>query len=73
MRLPANCASHDIPDGKHPLLLSQSVQACLGMKKDVRAGTIQLSDYEDHHVEVARQAKTGLFMIRSDHSDPKIS
>ena len=30
-------------------------------------GTIKLEDYEFQGLEVARQAKTGLFMIRIDH------
>ena len=41
----------------------------LGFKKDVRDGTIKLKDYDNQDLEVVRQHKTGLFMIRMDHID----
>ena len=51
------------------MLLSQQAQSMLGFKKDVRDGTIQLKDYDDQDLEVVRQERTGLFMIRMDHID----
>ena len=32
--------SHEMPNSRHPILFSQSAQAKLGFKKDVRDGTI---------------------------------
>ena len=64
--------SHEMPNSKHPLLFSQSCQAKLGFKKDVRDGTITMKDYDDQNLEVARQIRTGLFMIRIDHLDPQM-
>ena len=49
------------------MLLSQSAQALLGFKKDVREGTIKMKDYDDQDLEVVRQHRTGLFMVRMDH------
>ena len=60
-----------MPNGKHPMLLSQSAQAKLGMVKDVREGIIIMKDYQGNRLEVVRQAKTGLFMTRIDRL-PKI-
>ena len=37
------------------------------MVKDVRDGTICMKDYEGQRLEVARQIRTGLFMVRIDH------
>ena len=54
-------------EGNHVLLLSQAVQANLGFLKSVRNGTIVMEDYNGQHLEVARQVRTGLFMIRIDH------
>ena len=65
--IPGAVDSHEIANSRHPLLLSQSVQAKLGFTKSVRKGTITMDDYEDQSLEVVRQAKTGLFMIRIDH------
>ena len=65
--LPGTLASHEIADSKHPLLLSQSCQAMLGFTKSSRSGAITLDDYSDQNLEVVRQAKTGLFMVRMDH------
>ena len=59
--------SHEMPGSSHPMLLSQSAQALLGFKKDVRDGTIKMKDYDDQDLEVVRQHRTGLFMIRMDH------
>ena len=59
--------SHEMPGSSHPMLLSQSAQALLGFKKDVRDGTIKMKDYDDQDLEVVRQHKTGLFMVRMDH------
>ena len=65
--LPGTLASHEIADSKHPLLLSQSCQAMLGFTKSSRSGAITLDDYSDQNLEVVRQAKTGLFMVRMAH------
>ena len=65
--IPGSVSSYEIEDGKHPLLISQSVQATAGMVKNVRAGTITLQDCDQEHIEVVRQMGTGLFMIRVDH------
>ena len=67
MVLPGAIDSHETADSRHPLLISQSVQAKLGFTKSARKGTITLDDYEDQGLEVARQIRTGLFMIRIDH------
>ena len=56
-----------IEEGDHLLLLTQAVQAKLGMVKDVRDGTICMKDYAGQHLQVARQIRTGLFMVRIDH------
>ena len=37
------------------------------MTKRVRDGSIALDDYDVQSLEVARQVRTGLFMIRTDH------
>ena len=58
---------HGIPQKTHPLLVSQSCQAELGMTKRVRDGSITLDDYGAQSLEVARQVGTGLFMIGIDH------
>ena len=65
--LPGGLDSHEMKGVNYPLLLSQSVQSKLGFIKDTRDGTIILKDYEHQHLEVVRQAKTGLYMIRIDH------
>ena len=44
MSLPGLCEGHMIEEGDHLLLLSQAVQAKLGMVKDVRDGTICMKD-----------------------------
>ncbi len=67
LTLPGTFQSHEFSGGTHPLLLSQSLQALLGMTKNVRNGTIQIMDYENQNLEVVRQARTGLFMVRVDH------
>ena len=67
MVLPGAIDSHETADSRHPLLISQAVQAKLGFTKSARKGTITLDDYEDQGLEVARQIRTGLFMIRIDH------
>ena len=41
--------SHEIPDKSHPLLMSQSCQAKMGMTKRVRDGSITLDDYTTTH------------------------
>lgn len=67
MSLPGLCEGHMIEDGDHLLLLSQAVQAKLGVVTDVRDGTICMKDYAGQHLEVAPQIRTGLFMVRIDH------
>ena len=52
----------------HPLLLSQTCQARLGMTKRVREGSITLDDHDSQPSEVARQLGTGSFLMRIDHS-----
>jgi len=49
------------------MLLSQGLQAALGFVKDSRTGEIILKDYDGQSVEVVRQIRTGLFMVRIDH------
>ena len=67
MIVQGSVVSHEMPGSSHPMLLSQSAQALLGFKKDVREGTIKMKDYDDQDLEVVRQHRTGLFMIRMDH------
>ena len=67
LTLPGGLESHEMEEGNHVLLLSQAVQANLGFLKSVRNGTIVMEDYDGQHLEVARQVRTGLFMIRIDH------
>ena len=61
--------SHEIADARHPLLLSHSCQARLGFTKSSRRGTVTLDDYDNQELEVARQIRTGLLMVRIDHLD----
>ena len=65
--LPSTLSSHEIPKKVTPLLLSQALQAHLGMTKCVRRGSITLDDYEDANLEVVRDINSGLFLIRIDH------
>ena len=67
MVLPGSIDSHETEKSKHPLLISQACQAKLGFTKKSRDGTITMDDYENQGLEVARQARTGLFMVRIDH------
>ena len=67
--IPGCVVSHQMPGSTHPMLLSQHAQSMLGFKKDVRDGPIQLKDYDNQDLEVVRQERTGLFMIRTDHTD----
>ena len=64
MVLPGSLNSHEIADSRHPLLISQAAQAKLGFTKSARKGNITLDDYADQGLEVARQIRTGLFMVR---------
>ena len=61
--------SHEIAEARHPLLLSNSCQAKLGFTKSSRRGTVSLDDYDNQELEVARQIRTGLLMVRIDHLD----
>ena len=56
-----------IPVKTHPLLGSQACQAKLGMTTRVRDGSITLDDYDAQSLEVVRQGRTGLFVIRIVH------
>ena len=67
MIVQGSVVSHEMPGSSHPMLLAQSAQALLGFKKDVRDGTIKMKDYDDQDLEVVRQHRTGLFMVRMDH------
>ena len=67
MIIPGGMDSHELPTADHPMLISQSVQARLGMIKCIRNGIIWLQDYDNQTLEVVRHYKTGLFMIRIDH------
>ena len=67
--VPGYVVSHEMPGSSHPMLLSQQAQSMLGFKKDVRDGTIKMKDYDHQDLEVVRQERTGLFMIRMDHID----
>ena len=67
MVIPGCVHLHEIPEKRHPLLLSQACQAKLGMTKRVRDGSITLEDYDAQSLEVARQVGTGLLIIRIDH------
>ena len=73
--IPGALDSHETEPGPgnrpHPLLLSQTVQARLGLTKSARYGKVTLDDYNDHSLEVAREQGTGLFMIRIDHLSPE--
>ena len=51
----------------HPLLVSQACQAKSGMTKRVRDGSTTLDHYDAQSLEVARQVRIGMFMIRIDH------
>ena len=55
--------SHEIQDKTHPLTVSQTCQAKLGMTKRVRDGSITLDDDDAQSLEVFQQVETGLFMI----------
>ncbi len=67
MIIPGGMDSHELPTADHPMLISQSVQARLGMIRDIRNGIIWLQDSDNQTLEVVRHYKTGLFMIRIDH------
>ena len=64
--IPGALDSHET-DSRHPLLISQAVQAKLGFTKSSRNGAVTLDDYDNQSLEVAREVGTGLFMIRIDH------
>ena len=67
MVTPGCVHSHEIPEKTHPLFVSQACQEKLGMTKLVRDGSITLDEYDAQSLEVARQVRTGLFMIGIDH------
>ena len=67
MVIPGCVHSHEIPKKKHLLSLSQACQAKLGMTTRVRDGSITLDDYDTQSLEVVRQVRTGLFVIRIDN------
>ena len=43
----------------------------LGMTKHMRSGRVTMGDCEGQSLEIVRQVKTGLFMVRIDHLDPQ--
>ena len=58
--------SHELGDADHvPLLLSLPAQSKLGLCKDLAKGTCRLGD--DGDVELCRDNKSGLLVIRIDH------
>ena len=65
--IPGTVFSHEVPGADHPMLLSQTCQAKMGLNKSMRQGIMTLEDYDDNELEVVRQKGTGLFMIRIDH------
>lgn len=67
LKSPGGFCSREIRGATHPLLLSQSVQAKLGFTRFVRNGTVTMDGYMNRSLKMARQAKTGPFMIRIDH------
>ena len=73
--IPGALDSHETETGPgtrpHPLLLSQAVQARLGLTKSARYGKVTLDDYNGQSLEVAREQGTGLFMVRIDHLSPE--
>ena len=66
MVIPGCVRSHEILEKTHPLLVSQACQVKLGITKRVRDGSIALDDYDAQSLEVARQMRTCLFLIRID-------
>ena len=66
--LPGWVPTHKILEKSHLLLLCQACQAKLGMVKRVRDGSISLGDDGGQKLDVFRLARTGLFMIRIDHT-----
>ena len=62
-------SSHEIAGASHPMLLSQGTQAQIGFVKCMRSVKITLLDFGEE-LEVVRQARTGLFMVRIDHLNP---
>ena len=52
-----------------PLLLSLGNQATLGLIKDMRAGKVWLSDYEDMELELCRAAQNGLLCVNIGRLD----
>ena len=73
--IPGALNSHETETGPgvrpNPLLLSQAVQARLGLTKSARHGRVTLDDYNGQSLEVAREQGTGLFMVRIDHLSPE--
>ena len=73
--IPGALNSHETETGPgvrpNPLLLSQAVQARLGLTKSARYGKVTLDDYNGQSLEVAREQGTGLFMVRIDHLSPE--
>ena len=67
MILPGTIESHEMEVGDNPILISQASQAAMGMVKDMRAGTVQMKDYDMQSLEIVRHARNGLFMVRIDH------
>ena len=63
--MPGFLESHE-QDGSHPLLLSSTTQANMGMIKDMRSGTVFLRDQGDF-VKLYEAAGSGLKVICVSH------
>ena len=68
--LPGIVESHEQP-GTHPLLLSDSAQAQLGMVKDMRLGQVKLKDHDDY-LDIYRAEGSGLKVVCISHFPPEM-
>ena len=68
--LPGTIESHEQP-GTHPLLLSDSAQAQLGMVKDMRLGQVKLKGHDDY-LDIYRAEGSGLKVVCISHFPPKL-
>ena len=66
-------ASNEIGGQDFPLLLSLQVQQKLGLRKDVRAGLVQLADYPGQSLRLFKNSRTGLLMIRIDQFEKDLA
>ena len=63
--VPGTIESHE-QEGRHPLLLSDSSQARMGMVKDMRLGKVTLKDYDDS-LDIYSAEGSGLKVICVSH------